>query len=125
MTSSNLVRLLLGLLAASEAIASPALSSRQGHNEPACKNPRQRRAWHTLSGEEKKAYIEAELCLMHKPAKLNLRGTRTRFDELQSCHILQAEITHNVGAFLPFHRLLMWAHEELLVQDCGYKGAQP
>ena len=33
---------------------------------------------------------------MQKPATLGLRGTKTVFDELQSCHVLQAEITHYV-----------------------------
>lgn len=62
---------------------------------------------------------------MEQPASLGLRGARTRFDELQSLHVLQAEITHFVGAFLPFHRLLMWAHEHILRTECGYEGAQP
>ena len=44
--------------------------------------------------EEKKAYIDAELCLMRTPATLGLRGSRTKFDELQSAHVLKMEIAH-------------------------------
>ncbi|KAK7736002.1 hypothetical protein SLS63_003520 [Diaporthe eres] len=32
---------------------------------------------------------------------------------------------HGVGAFLPWHRLFVRAHEILLQQECGYTGAQP
>jgi tyrosinase len=49
---------------------------------------------HTLTNTEKKAYIDAELCLMKKPSNLKLRGARTKFDELQSVHVLAAEIAH-------------------------------
>ena len=90
-----------------------------------CETKLQRRAWHTLSATEKKAYIDAELCLMKLPATLGLTGAKNRFEELQSSHQAQAGITHGVGAFLPFHRLHMYAHEQLLRNECGYKGAQP
>ncbi|TLS26409.1 hypothetical protein PpBr36_05572 [Pyricularia pennisetigena] len=90
-----------------------------------CTNPGQRRAWHTLDNTEKKAYIDAELCLMAKPATLGLPGAKTRFDELQASHQLQAFATHNVAAFLPFHRLLLFAHETAMRTECGYTGFQP
>ena len=51
---------------------------------------------HTLTNAEKSAYINAELCLMKKPATLGLRGAKTRFDELQAIHQLQAYSTHFV-----------------------------
>jgi tyrosinase len=62
----------------------------------ACTSPAQRRAWHTLSNDEKLEYINAELCLMQKPARLGLPGAKTRFDELQAIHQLQAYSTHFV-----------------------------
>lgn len=90
-----------------------------------CETKLQRKAWHTLSAAEKRAYIDAELCLIKLPATLGLTGAKNRFEELQSAHQVQAAITHGVGAFLPFHRLHMYAHEQLLRSECGYKGAQP
>ncbi|KAK1749924.1 tyrosinase [Echria macrotheca] len=84
-----------------------------------------RKAWHTLSNKEKKDYINAELCLLAKPATLGLPFTTNRFEELQSIHQIPASITHGVGAFLPYHRLHMHAHEKALREECGYKGAQP
>jgi len=62
---------------------------------------------------------------MKKPATLGLRGTKTRFDEFQAIHQLQTYATHFVGAFLPFHRLMMHAHETALRNECGYTGHQP
>lgn len=32
---------------------------------------------------------------------------------------------HQQGYFLPFHRLILHAHETLLREECGYRGAQP
>ncbi|KAK1751191.1 hypothetical protein QBC47DRAFT_85536 [Echria macrotheca] len=94
---------------------------------PPCKpkDIRVRKAWHTLSNTEKKAYIDAELCLMSKPTRLHLRGARTIFDDFQSAHVSLTEIVHYAGQFLPYHRLFVWAHEEALRRECGYRGAQP
>ncbi|KAM7191450.1 tyrosinase [Rhypophila sp. PSN 637] len=90
-----------------------------------CKKKLKRKAWHTLKKKEKKEYIDAELCLMSKPATLGLPAAANRFEELQSIHQIPAFITHAVGAFLPYHRLHMHAHERALREECGYKGAQP
>ncbi len=54
------------------------------------------KARHTLSDRQKRAYIDAELCLMRTPARFGLPGARTVFDELQAVHIRQAEIIHFV-----------------------------
>jgi tyrosinase len=62
------------------------------HNEALIDNP----CRHTLSNTEKKAYLDAELCLMKTPGTLGLRGARTKFDEFQSIHVYQSEIAHFV-----------------------------
>jgi len=62
---------------------------------------------------------------MSKPASQKLSAAKTRFDELQAVHQIETSWTHWVGAFLPFHRLFLFAHETLLRDDCGYKGHQP
>jgi len=81
---------------------------------------------HTLSDAEKQAYINAELCLMwHVPARSNLTAAVSRFDDLIKTHQIQSNVVHHDGWFLPFHRLLMHAHERLLREECGYNGAQP
>ncbi|KAL1620945.1 hypothetical protein SLS54_005877 [Diplodia seriata] len=78
-----------------------------------------------LSDTEKAAYIDAELCLMSSPTKLDIEGAENRWDELMYSHIVQSNIIHDVGAFLPWHRLYMRAHELLLQTECNYTGAQP
>ncbi|VUC32084.1 unnamed protein product [Clonostachys rosea] len=85
----------------------------------------QRKAWHTLSDNEKDEYIQAELCVMGLAPRVGLPGCRNVFDELQSNHQLQAAYTHFVGAFLPYHRYLMHAHEQIMRTECGYTGFQP
>lgn len=80
---------------------------------------------HTLTAREKTDYLHAELCLMKAPVKIGLPGCRSLFDELQANHQIQALATHGVGAFLPYHRNLMHAHEYFLQTECGYIGAQP
>jgi len=109
---------------ASEA-AKPPPTSTPDPTPKKCKKKLKRKAWHTLSNKEKKDYIDAELCLMVKPATLGLPGTQNRFEELQAIHQIPAAISHNVGAFPPYHRLHMHAHEHAMREECGYKGAQP
>ncbi|KAL1591365.1 hypothetical protein SLS60_012064 [Paraconiothyrium brasiliense] len=77
-----------------------------------------------LSDDEKAAYIDAELCLMNAPAQL-FDWAENRWDELVYGHVVQSNFIHNVGQFLPWHRLYMRAHEYLLQTECGYTGAQP
>jgi len=120
---SRIVVALVAICATS--LASPVGSSVVPRADDVCTTPKLRRSWHTLKDDEKKAYIDAELCLMSKPSELGLRGSRTRFDDFQVAHALKMEIAHFVGQFLPFHRLFLSAHEEALRNECGYAGAQP
>ncbi|KAI5812712.1 hypothetical protein BZA77DRAFT_390493 [Pyronema omphalodes] len=93
------------------------------HQRPTNTRCTPRRAWHTFTPLEKRSYLRAELCLMQLPGRV--RTARTRFDDLLVCHQTQADLVHNSGWFLPFHRLLISAHERLLRQECGYRGFQP
>jgi hypothetical protein len=115
-------RFFLFALAATSVLAAPHAAV---HKRQACTNPKQRKAWHKMTNEEKKAYLDAEVCLMNTPAEQEMRGAETVFDELQSIHVNIAQIAHFVGAFLPFHRYFMWAHEHKLETICGYTGGQP
>lgn len=77
-----------------------------------------------MSDDEKAAYIDAELCLMNSPPQL-FDFAKNRWDELVYGHVVQSNFIHNVGQFLPWHRLYMRAHEYMLQNECGYIGAQP
>ncbi|KAF2712702.1 Di-copper centre-containing protein [Pleomassaria siparia CBS 279.74] len=85
----------------------------------------ERRAWHTLTDAEKLAYLSAEQCLMASPATLGLSAARSRFDELQQSHAMSVDVVHNVGAFLPYHRYFIHAHETLLRTVCNYTSPHP
>ncbi|KAF2109396.1 hypothetical protein BDV96DRAFT_651835 [Lophiotrema nucula] len=111
----------LGFVAALAAHAAPA----QNVEQATCESPLQRKAWHTLTRTEKSLYIEAEKCLMSLPSKLHQATARTRFDDFQMTHVLETPNVHFVGAFLPFHRFYMYAHEVALRTECNYAGAQP
>ncbi|EOD52446.1 putative amino acid transporter protein [Neofusicoccum parvum UCRNP2] len=80
---------------------------------------------HTLTDAEKAAYISAELCLQAALPQLGIPGAQSRWDELQYVHVTQTPVIHMVGAFLPWHRLYVRAHEHLLQSECGYAGGQP
>lgn len=62
---------------------------------------------------------------MSSPPKLGIEGALNRWDEVQYSHLVQSNVIHDVGAFLPWHRLYMRAHEILLQTECNYTGAQP
>jgi len=83
-----------------------------------------RKSWHALTRSEKKAYLDAEKCLLRRPSKLK-DGAVNRFEDLIKVHQQLAPFIHGTGWFLPFHRLYLHAHETLLRDECGYKGAQP
>ena len=117
-----LSRIVVALVAlGATSLASPVGSSVVPRADDVCTTPKLRRSWfvfhssarqdtrlrcnavnntphnrHTLKDEEKKAYIDAELCLMSKPSELGLRGSRTRFDDFQVAHALKMEIAHFV-----------------------------
>jgi hypothetical protein len=78
-----------------------------------------------MSTAEKTDYLNAEVCLMKKPAKLGLSVAKSRFDDLTAVHQALARNIHGTGSFLPWHRLYMKAHERMLRDECGYRGGQP
>ncbi|KAI1847550.1 hypothetical protein JX266_006402 [Neoarthrinium moseri] len=85
----------------------------------------QRKSWSSLTDDEKSEFIQAELCLMNSVPQLFTEWAENRYDEIIYTHVIQAAVIHNVGAFLPWHRLYVRAHEILLQNECGYSGAQP
>ncbi|KAE9964858.1 hypothetical protein BLS_008014 [Venturia inaequalis] len=110
----------------------------------ACTKPRIRKSWLALKNTEKLEYIRAVKCLDSLPSKGNYSAAKTRRDDWTAMHILRSrplspttipgnlstfEIlppgVHFNGIFLPWHRLYIWTFETALIEECGYKGAQP
>ncbi|KAK1996222.1 Di-copper centre-containing protein [Colletotrichum falcatum] len=87
-----------------------------------------RRDWAALSTEERKEYISAVQCLLTSPSKSDpsfAPGARNRYDDFVAVHINQTTSIHGTGNFLTWHRYYVWAYENALKTECGYKGAQP
>ncbi|KAI1861852.1 hypothetical protein JX265_009355 [Neoarthrinium moseri] len=115
--------LLAACASAASALPQPELVRRD--IETNCTSIKQRVPWTFLTTEEKAAYIQADLCLIKAPSTSGIPGAKTRWDDLQWPHITQTVTVHNVGAFLPFHRIYMTAHETLIRNECGYTGRMP
>jgi tyrosinase len=82
----------------------------------------------SLSKAERKDYIKAVKCLGKKPAKTPASiaaGAKNRYDDLVVTHIQQAFSIHNTASFLSWHRYFTWTFEQMLRNECGYKGYQP
>ncbi|KAH9903557.1 Di-copper centre-containing protein [Xylariomycetidae sp. FL2044] len=87
-----------------------------------------RQEWGDLEAMEKKAYIDAVLCLTTSPSKLDQTkypGAKTRYDDFVAVHINQTMTIHGTGNFLSWHRYYTWAYEQVLRNECGYNGTQP
>ncbi|KAF2018019.1 Di-copper centre-containing protein [Aaosphaeria arxii CBS 175.79] len=91
-------------------------------------NVAKRREWSRLTRAEKLDYIGAVQCLGRLPARTPASvaaGARSRYDDLVVTHILQTYYTHGNGNFLSWHRYYMWTYEQMLRNECGYKGYLP
>ncbi|KAK7577919.1 hypothetical protein V3481_016454 [Fusarium oxysporum f. sp. vasinfectum] len=101
----------------------PAISSSNGTCTP--ETIQTRIEWANMANADKESYLKAVNCLMQLPAQTGINGTVTRFDDMNAMHQVQAKIIHLVAQFLPFHRLYLYVYEQLLREECGYKGPTP
>ncbi|KAF4416224.1 hypothetical protein F53441_14557 [Fusarium austroafricanum] len=81
--------------------------------------------WANMANADKQSYLRAVNCLMQLPAQTGIKGTVTRFDDMNAMHQVQAKEIHLVAQFLPFHRLYVHVYGQLLREECGYKGPTP
>jgi tyrosinase len=81
-----------------------------------------------MTKPDRRAYIEAVQCLRTLPAKSDkswAAAAKTRFDDFVAIHVNQTMYIHGNGLFLTWHRYFVWAYEQALRNECGYKGYQP
>ncbi|KAH7233146.1 hypothetical protein BKA59DRAFT_534979 [Fusarium tricinctum] len=119
--------MLVHTLLASLALVSSTLANPVSRATKACSDPVVRKEWRELTGAEKKEYLRAAVCMRNLPKKAYeyVDDVKTRMDDLVHTHsALQPEI-HFVAAFLPWHRWYVQLHEDLLRDECNYKGVQP
>jgi tyrosinase len=116
----------LSILVSSLCLASSAVAAALPASAPkTCKNPIVRKEWKQLSIPQKRAYIDAVLCLASKPAISGIEGAINRFDDFQAVHSSQTPDIHWVGHFTLWHRYFIYTYEKALREECGYTGAQP
>ncbi|KJZ75720.1 hypothetical protein HIM_04877 [Hirsutella minnesotensis 3608] len=88
-----------------------------------------RKAWDDLTEAERSNYVASVHCLLaKKPARSHPRevpGARTWNDDFVWAHIKETNFIHGSGLLLPWHRQFMWAYEQTLRNECGYRGALP
>ncbi|KAF2121024.1 hypothetical protein BDV96DRAFT_641662 [Lophiotrema nucula] len=89
-----------------------------------CQRPMFRREWRTFDDQEKKNYIEAVQCLKDIPSKI---GTNySIFEDFPYAHAIGDGIkTHGTARFLPWHRYFLHIYEQVLQDQCGYRGGLP
>lgn len=112
---------LLSLAFATPTIHKQELEARAG----SCKTPAVRTEWRRMKPADKLAYVKAEKCLMREPAKTSFEDVTSRFEELQAVHQILTPEVHQNSAFLPWHRYMLHIHEDVLRNECGYKGPMP
>ncbi|KUJ14569.1 Di-copper centre-containing protein [Mollisia scopiformis] len=81
-----------------------------------------------LTTYERDDYVKAVKCLMSTPSKLDAKsypGAKTRYDDFVVVHMNMTPSVHGTADFLHWHRYYVWAYEEALRNECGYKGYQP
>jgi hypothetical protein len=81
-----------------------------------------------MNKAERKSYISAVQCLQKLPSKSDptfAPAAKSRYDDFVAVHVNQTQLIHGNGLFLTWHRYFVWAYEQALRNECGYKGYQP
>lgn len=79
------------------------------------------RCRHTYTDAEKKAYIDAELCLMEKdPIEGFPTPAKNRHEELQTLHVLTTGINHGTVRPQLFAAYLPPSHNSLIPMPSGF-----
>jgi tyrosinase len=86
-----------------------------------CASPRLRKSWDDATASERKAYIDAAVCLTRMPSKLGLENA-THHDDFAWVHVQLFDEIHFGAAFLPWHRYFVQVYEDALRTECGYNG---
>lgn len=59
--------------------------------------------WENMADADKHSYLNAVNCLMELPAQTGIRGTVSRFDDMNAMHQVQAKTIHIVASIRPTH----------------------
>ncbi|OTB07057.1 hypothetical protein M426DRAFT_9133 [Hypoxylon sp. CI-4A] len=87
-----------------------------------------RKSWDDLDLATRADYIRAVKCLAAKPATVDKTiapGAVNRLDDFTWIHDNQTDLIHVSGSFFSWHRIFIYQMEEVLRNECGYKGTLP
>ncbi|KAF9891369.1 hypothetical protein FE257_004225 [Aspergillus nanangensis] len=87
-----------------------------------------RREWGSLHPAQRTEYIDAILCLRHRPSVIpssQYPGVRDRLDDFVATHINYTSRIHDNALLLPWHRHFLFLWERTLQDECGYTGGVP
>ncbi|TGO44322.1 hypothetical protein BOTNAR_0861g00040 [Botryotinia narcissicola] len=88
-----------------------------------CVSPPIRREWRTLSTSARERHIDAVQCLTTRPSRVRNNGSL--YDDFPYIHQKTAPTAHSAASFLPWHRYFIHVYEDVLRNECSYKGDLP
>ncbi|KAH7027376.1 uncharacterized protein B0I36DRAFT_326981 [Microdochium trichocladiopsis] len=101
-------------------------ASRVGDNaRGSCSNPKVRVEWRNMQPVQRKAFVNAIVCLWNAPSKGLAPPATNRYEELVWVHQQMVNKVHQSGMFLIWHRYYTHLFGRMLREECGYPGAYP
>ncbi|KAH9250017.1 hypothetical protein BASA83_001070 [Batrachochytrium salamandrivorans] len=115
-----------------------------------CVSQQIHKEWRELTSQEQQSYLAAVVCLRRAPSRLaangavswgassmmsSASGNSTRdggsahstsaYNDLVWVHMQANRLAHMTAAFLPWHRLFLSVHDNIMRTDCNYSGPFP
>ena len=79
-----------------------------------------------MSRRERIRYTDAVKCLYKdKESQSDAPGARNRLDDFVASHIVEGQGIHFNGYLYAWHRHFVYAYEQALREECGYRGPIP
>ncbi|KAK8062541.1 tyrosinase [Apiospora hydei] len=96
-------------------------SSVQANQAASCGTLRTRIEWSSYPTADKRAFVDAIACLQSKPASGQFPPATSRYEDFVRLHQAWTPQIHNNDLFLIWHRYFVWAFEQALRTECGFR----
>lgn len=90
-----------------------------------CSSIKVRTEWHDTSDTVKQNFVNGVKCLLAAPSKGNYAGSKNRYEDFVQVHQTVTDNVHNNRKFIVWHRAFLWAFEQVLQDECGFKDPLP
>jgi hypothetical protein len=82
--------------------------------------------WREMDTALQTSYLRATQCLKNTSSTLDVKiASPSAFDDLVYSHWKAGPDVHSTAPFLPWHRLVLHYHDNLIRSKCGYSGPMP